>query len=229
MRGRQRYPATSAPTPPRLRAALRAIWHRAGDETGAVSFEAIWVGLFLAFLLAPTAFLYRWADTHLYASWAQRTSARNHAMTGICNESSLIGIGAANARSDDNTLSTILCSQRDPEHGSGEPFWDRMSEVVSDDFPTLVDDMKDEGDIHMHNGHRRTMLKRNLSIGEGGGAIADATAMAKSGSDSWDFLVPSSDYYLWKEEHWQKGHDRVIWEDFTSKSQKMFPNVFPSR
>ncbi len=190
-------------------------------------FEAIWVVVILSFLIAPTTFLYKWSETQLYASWMQRTSARNHALTGACNESAFIQLGF-NGQLDEDTATTVICSKGDTDEPANKKFWKMMEDAVSDDFPTLVDDMKDKGDVKVHNGNRHTVLRRNLSIGEGS-LLTDGITALQSGAQSWDIMVPSTDYYRWLEDHWKKGHDRVIWADLTPDSRKMFPNVFPSR
>lgn len=200
----------------------------ARSEGGAVPLEAIWVGLVITFLLAPTVFLHKWSETQLYASWMQRTSARNHALTGACNESAFIQLGF-NAKFDDDTTTTLVCSEEETDVDANDRFWKKMEDAVIDaNFPTLVDDLKDEGEIRIHNAHRRTILHRNVSLGEGS-LLTDALANLRSGSLSWDIMVPSTDYYRWLEDHWKEGHDRAIWADLTPDAKKMFPNVFPSR
>jgi hypothetical protein len=197
------------------------------SERGSIPFEAIWFALILTFFIAPTVFLYQWSQTQLYASWMQRTSARNHAMSGACNESAFIQIGL-NVQLDDDTLTTVICSEKNTTEPANDKFWKKMENAVSNDFPTLVDDMKNKGDFKVHNANRHTALKRGFSVGEGS-LLTDLQAGIMSGAQSWDIMVPSTDYYRWLKEHWRKGHDRVIWAGFTSDSKKMFPNVFPSR
>lgn len=211
---------------------LKAFWR---DEDGAAVFESLFAALFLSFMIAPTLYLMRVSEAQLDGSWGQRTAARNHAHFTMCS-----GVGLANPlwKTIDgvNSTSRILCLEEDIAETQSKRFWPRMESVVANDFPTLVDDMKNEGDFQMHGATRLTTFSEEVELGTKTGAFRDSLITDDPFGflnglipDVTDAMAPSTEYYRWHAAHWRKGHDRVIWEGFTSNSQKMFPNVFPSR
>lgn len=192
------------------------------DRAGSVSFEAIWAALFMVAFFAPTAFLYRYSESHLEASFAQRTAARNEAVNANCSGNYFLPLPGS-AKKDPNSVTIINCSKKDGE-GANEKFWTAMDRV-STKFPTLLNDLKKHGKIEVVNGGS-SVASRNISLGQGGPlSFLDAAPTLNQSS----ILIPTTEYWLFDQTHWARGHDRVVWQKFSTKQRKLFPNVYPSR
>ena len=204
---------------------LKAFWV---NTDAAVGFEAIWAGLFVTFFFAPTAFLYRYSETHLDASWAQRSAARNQAINGNCNGAFFIPLpGGVNTGV--HSVTGIDCTEQDGEKNlpSSDKFWKKMDTVSDAEFKDFTRYMKDKGDIKVHQGRSSVFHTKNLDLGDGSGGLLglDIINIPKQS----EILAPSTDYYVFDKPHWKKGHDKRIWEEFSDAAQDLFPNVYPSK
>jgi len=218
----------------RLGPVFRTFWN---DRRASVSVESIFTALFLSFMIAPTMYVMRVAETHLDGSWLQRTAARHHAHFFLCGDS-IVATPFAIWRDGVNSANYVVCTEADLDEPPSNRFWKKIENAVSSDFPTLVDDMKNEGDIKMHRSTRVTTFSRDLDVGTLTGAQR-ASLIENDGGlldpllglipDTPTAMAPSPDYYRFYESHWQRGHDRVIWAKFSEEARQMFPNVFPSR
>lgn len=209
---------------------LTALRTFAADTRGSVAFEAIWVGLFLAFMVAPTIFVYQLSVTRLDGSWLQRLATRQDAVLGACNGQLLLRLPFVE-EDGVNATNRVLCTSIDSSEPHDELIWPRIENAVSDDFPTLVDDMKNEGDFQVHRSRLLTTEDREFELGDGSDPSLFERAVGIIGllNNIPETMAPATEYYRWDQEHWRRGHDRIIWNSFSSDSQKMFPNVFPSR
>lgn len=191
---------------------------------GAISFEAIWVGLFLVSFFVPTTFLYRYTTNHLEASIAQRTAARNEALNSNCNGSFFIPIPAG-LKTDSNSATTIRCTHREGEEGFSvdQKFWQRMDQISSR-FTNLVDAQKASGRVHFVEG-ASDVLSKNVSLGKGGALSALNAAPTFTQSK---LLVPSTEYWQFDQDVWAHGHDQAVWSKYSSKHKKLFPDVYPA-
>lgn len=215
-----------------LYAKIRSFWR---EDSGAAALESVFAVLFLSFMIAPTLYLMRVSESQLDGSWGQRTASRQHAHFSSCN-----GVALANpflmTIDGVNSTSYVYCSETDIAETDSRRFWNRMEAVVTNDFPTLVDDMKDEGDFMMHKSNRMTTFSEDVELGTDSGALRESLITANPSGvldgllpPGMEGMAPSTEYYRWHAAHWRKGHDRVIWAGFSAKSKKLFPNVFPSR
>ncbi len=202
---------------------LKDFW---ANTDGGIGFEAIWTGLFVTMFFAPTAFLFRFSETHLDASWAQRSAARDQAINGNCNGVFYVPIpigGSTNA----NSATVIDCTEQDGEKNlpSGDKFWKKMDTVTNSEFSDFTRDMKDKGDIKVHQGRSTVLHSKNLDLGD-----ANLLGMAKILLPKQsEILAPGTDYYVFDKAVWKEGHDKRIWSEFSSKHKKLFPEVYPSR
>lgn len=221
------------------------------DERGSPAFEAIWVGLFLSYMIIPSMYLMEFSEIHMDGSWGQRSAARYDAI----NSNNLLALGGCEipvlpATIDVGTHggSLILCTKGDIAEPLNNRFWKKLEGAASNGgFPTLLDDMKDEGEIGVYRSSRTTGMTRAIEIGDGSGGknvtngdgfIADLqdaidsaslpTARVRMLLDRPKALAPSTDYYKGNKPHWQKGHDARIWADLNDRNKRLFPKVFPS-
>lgn len=212
----------------RLIAAIRRFATR--DE-GSIAFEAIWVGLFLAFLIAPTIYVYQSAVTRLDGSWMQRFSTRQHAETGSCNEIPLAN-APINVSTGVNSINTVNCSTTASAEPDNDKQWPVMDRAVQSDFPTLLDDLKNEGDFEVHSSNLRTVDTATFELGQntdGSSLFNQVVNIAGGLLDTTPAMAPSTEFYNADGNVWSRGHDRVIWAEITEDARQMFPNVFPSK
>jgi hypothetical protein len=193
---------------------------------GSVGFEAIWAGLFITFFFAPTAFLFRFSETHLGASWAQRSAARDEAINGNCNGVFFLPIPIG-GQTNVNSATVLDCTKLDGEKNlpSSDKFWKKMDTVSNAEFSNFTRDMKDKGDIKVHQGRSTVIYIKNLDLGDTNLLGMAKILIPKQSS----ILVPSTDYYIFDKAEWKEGHDKRIWSEFSSKHKKLFPEVYPSR
>ncbi len=201
------------------------------SENGGVAFEAIWVVLILAFFIAPTVYLLSYSDDHLTASWDQRTAARSMAANGSCSTGGYNPIPITGSTGT-NSVTLITCSadtDGEQDMPNGDRFWRKMETATNPHFHDLTRDLRDHGNVVVVEGQSLVTMTDTFNVGEDGGT-AGLLGSALSGdlTHSSEILVPSTDYWTFKEDHWKAGHDQVICDGFTSDSRKMFPNVFPS-
>jgi hypothetical protein len=196
------------------------------NTKGSIGFEAIWAGLFVTFFFAPIAFLFRFSETHLDASWGQRTAARNEAINGNCNGAFFIPlpIGASTSA---HSATTIDCTKIDGEKNlpSGDKFWKKLDTVSNSEFSNFTRDMKDKGDIKVIQGRSVVLHSRKFELGDVPSLAAYKIFIPKQSL----VLAPNGDYYIFDKAVWKEGHDKRIWSEFSSKHKKLFPEVYPSR
>lgn len=209
----------------------RAARRFAREDRGAVTFEAIWVGLFLTFMIAPTLYVYQTSITRLDGSWMQRLATRQDATMGACNGLFILPLPFV-ADTGVNSVNTVNCDSVDTAEPRDELLWPVLDDAVSGHFPNLLDDMKNEGGFQVHRSQLRTVDTARLELGQnedGFGLIDAAIDTIGAVLQPAEAYAPATEYYRWDDEVWRRGHDAVIWDSFSSDAQKMFPNVFPSR
>lgn len=200
------------------------------NTNGSVAFEAIWAGLVVTFFFAPTAYLYRYSEVHLDASWAQRSAAMNEAINGNCNGMLFLPIPIG-ISTNVHSQTAVTCSKVDGEKDvpSDDKFWKKMDTVSHSEFRNFTRDMKNKGDFKASKGSSYIRHTRNLELGDSssGGTLASILQTFTSGQS--ELLAPSADYYIFDKAHWKNGHDKRVWEEFSDAAKDMFPNVYPAR
>jgi hypothetical protein len=203
------------------------------DTNGSIGIESIWAGVVITFFFAPTAYLYRYSEVHLDASWAQRSAAMNETINGNCNGLLFIPIPLG-ISSNVHSKTSIDCTKVDGEKDvpSNDKFWKKMDKVTNDaKFNNFTRDMKNKGSFKASQGRSFILHEKDLQLGNnssgGTGLVASVFKSFKSGKSK--LLAPSADYYIFDKPHWKNGHDKRVWEEFSSNAKKMFPNVYPAR
>ena len=201
------------------------------DTSGSIGFESIWAGLVVTFFFAPTAFMYRYSEVHLDASWAQRSAAMNEAINGNCNGMLFLPIPIG-ISTNVHSQTAITCSKVNGEKDvpSNDKFWKKMDTVSNSKFSNFTRDMKDKGGFKASKGTSYVRHTKNLDLGDssgGAGAIGSFLQTFTSGQSA--LLAPSTDYYIYDKAHWKNGHDKKVWEKYKSKAKTLFPNVYPAR
>ncbi len=105
-----------------------------------------------------------------------------------------------------------------------------MDTVSNSEFSNFTRDMKDKGDFKASKGSSYIRHTKNLDLGDRSGdvgVIASVLQTFTSGQSA--LLAPSADYYIYDKAHWKNGHDKRVWEEFSSDAKKMFPNVYPAK
>jgi len=204
-------------------------------EDGAAAFEAIWVALFLVFLITPTAFLYQFSKTGLTVSWEQRSTARNEAMNDNCNGIALLPIGISAATGvNSGTLYTCTSGEAEIESGASgqttlgsfnlKKFWRAQDEVTNAHFQDFTEDMRNKGPVRMVEGDSITQYTDTFDVGKA--SLSEFKVLIPKTSS---IVSPDGDYWTFDDTHWKEGHDKRIWREFThQKHKEWFPNVFPS-
>ena len=213
------------------RRAIRHFRHFRRDDRAAVTLEAIWASLFLAFMIAPTLYVYQTAVTRLDGAWLQRLATRQDATMGACNGQFLLPLPVTFGDGV-NATNTVNCGTVPSAEPEDERLWPVLEDAVRSDFPNLLDGMKDQGDFSVHRSELRTFETERLELGQndgGSGLLGTVIGLVGTVLDPTESYAPATEYYRWDDEVWQRGHDAVIWDSFSSDAQKMFPNVFPSR
>lgn len=200
------------------------------DQTGSVAFEAIWFGLFMAFFLAPTTYLYQTTGTKLDTVWGQRLAARNEAVNDNC--SGLVipqldfQVGVENS-----ILSTITCAEEGGEFFDDENkfFWkslDKAVKEIDEPIPDFVNPEMLASQINVYRGTGDDMSYRGLELGSGGGLLS---VLSGFGSRTSAVLAPSTQYWVFDEDVWRAGHDAAVWSAFSQDATKLYPEVYPSK
>ena len=201
------------------------------SEYGGVAFEAIWVTLVLALFVAPTVYLLSFSDDHLRAFWDQRTAARSMAVSGSCSTSGYNPIPITGSSGTKSTTVISCSTGHDGEQDmpNQDRFWRQMETTTNPHFYDLTRDFRDLGKVTVIQADSLVVMTDTFNIGENRGAAGLAgAALNGDWTHSSRIMVPSADYWTFKEAHWKEGHDQIICEGFTADSRKMFPNVFPS-
>lgn len=196
------------------------------STSGAVPFEAVWAGLFLSFLITPTIFLMRVSETHLTATWGQRTAAMNEAMNNNCTTTGSLSPLNATTINGVNSITGITCSETE---GSALPankrFWKRMETVMDPHFNNFTRDLENHGDIKVVQGSSAVSFTRNVNLGDPN-PMAGLIMVPKISQ----LQVPSADYWLFTETHWKEGHDKRFYSSLPGGSGRtLYRHVFPSR
>lgn len=196
------------------------------NTKGSVGFEAIWAGVFITFFFAPVAFLFRFSETHLDASWGQRTAARNEAVNGNCNGAFFIPIPIGGSTSA-NSATAIDCTKVDGEKNlpSGDKFWKKLDTETNSEFSDFTRDMKDKGDIKVIQGRSTVIHSKKFDLGDVPSLLALKIFIPKQS----EILAPDANYYVFDKAVWKEGHDKRIWSEFSDKHKKLFPEVYPSK
>lgn len=117
---------------------------------------------------------------------------------------------------------SVICTQRDGERGLSreKPFFRALRDGASA-WADIVRDVEQTDPIHD-------------MMGRGNGSLTftrpDFLSQRGSPASAKVFLLPQD--VLWDHEKspWKEGHDQVIWQELDNgKTNKLFPNVFPSR
>jgi hypothetical protein len=185
----------------------------------------------IAFFFAPTAYLYRYSEVHLDASWAQRSAAMNQAINGNCNGLLFIPIPLG-ISSGVHSKTSIDCTKVDGEKDvpSNDKFWKKMDKVSNDArFNNFTRDMKNKGSFKASKGRSSILHTKDLQLGNGGGKGLISSIISTFTSGQSELLAPSADYYIFDKAHWKNGHDKRVWQELASDAKKLAPNVYPAR
>ncbi|WP_284377563.1 hypothetical protein [Amylibacter marinus] len=207
----------------------RILKNYVNDTKGMVSFEAIWLMLFLSFFFAPTAYLYRTSETFLHGVWAQRTAARNNSINSSCSSSWFNPLPVTGGLGSHAITATVCGSQDGQNYFSSQNdyFWKKMDTAVQSPFSDFNRDMKDEAEHKTFKGDTSILTTKMLDLGDGNGDIISNFRIPGTYTES-NLLVPNSNFWTFDKVHWREGHDKIVWSKFTKNQRLLFPEVYPS-
>ena len=181
----------------------------------------------MAFLFAPTAYLYRFSDSNLEATWLQRWSGRNEAVNDNCAGVIFLPIDYGGSL-DVESATLLACPDVPGEANLSEDkrFWEAMDGAVEPHFDDFTDTMEAEGDIKM--------IRANSTV-----FSTQRFGTELNSSPSWmswlvivprqsELLVPSTEYWQFEKPVWKEGHDKVVWAAIPKDATILYFRVYPS-
>ncbi len=198
------------------------------NRAGSVAFEAIWVALFLAFFIAPTAYLYQVSRVGLEVSTISRVAARNEAVNNSCTRSGKFPLPADIGKSD-VSISLLNCdSNIDGETPleADNHFWKKMTDLSDQHFTDFSKSFADHAQHRAVLGKQNTLFTEVFDLGQGGGFFNLGLHIPVRLNTQT--LAPGTDYWQFDKDYWAQGHDKIICAELTAAQVEMLPTVYPS-
>jgi hypothetical protein len=188
---------------------------------GSLAIEALFTLPFAAVILLLVRFVFEGAMTRHEVSVHTRSSAVSAAVSDSAGPLACRHDGPFVTRAGVTKSVDVQCRTRDGEQGLGaeRPILDALARAT-DGWRDLVSPFEGEAPFDDY-----------LARGDGATAFDNPPFLSQQGEIASDsvYLSPSLEVFDQGDDPWKSGHDAVVWDELGGKTQKLFPNLFPSR